>query len=155
MKLEAPPHFNEKHPRVREWLIDIWRWVQLMRYPLEDWIDIWWQGVRGAQALGWIWWCRRLTRDVLCPRQAVRHSPRWTKEARHGSPKNEITKWSTVQQLNFQRCSFTNYIPIVTPKTLPPTGRSTRREHTSQQDVNLHLLCGVSFVTLLLLHWKA
>ena len=40
MKLEAPPRFNGKRPRVREWLVDIRRWMQLMRYPPEDWVDI-------------------------------------------------------------------------------------------------------------------
>ena len=40
MKLEAPPRFNGKRPRVQEWLVDIWRWMRLMRYPPEDWVDI-------------------------------------------------------------------------------------------------------------------
>ena len=40
MKLEAPSRFNGKRPRLWEWLVDIWRWMQLMRYPPKDWIDI-------------------------------------------------------------------------------------------------------------------
>ena len=36
MKMEAPPRFNGKRPKVREWLVDIWHWMRLMRYPLED-----------------------------------------------------------------------------------------------------------------------
>ena len=47
---------------------------------------------------------------------------------RHGYPKNEITKLTTVQHLNVQRCSFTHYSPVVTPRTPPSTGRSTKRD---------------------------
>ena len=43
-------------------------------------------------------------------------------------PQNEITKLTTVQHLNVQRCSFTHYSPVVTPKTLPSAGRSTKRD---------------------------
>ena len=40
MKLEAPPRFNGKRPKVHEWLIDIRCWMRLMRYSPADWIDI-------------------------------------------------------------------------------------------------------------------
>ena len=39
MKLEAPPRFKGKRPRVCEWLVNIWRLMQLMWYPSKDWID--------------------------------------------------------------------------------------------------------------------
>ena len=46
-----------------------------------------------------------------------------------------------MQQLNVQRVSFTNYSPVVTPKTLPLAGKSTRRDtHLSNcKGSNLHL----------------
>ena len=50
---------------------------------------------------------------------------------------NEITILTVVQHLNVQRCSFTHYSPIVTPRTLPSAGRSTKRNtHHNRGDVD-------------------
>ena len=64
---------------------------------------------------------------VLRSHQVVQCGPRWTKE-RGAVTQNEITKLTTVQHLNVQRCSFAHYSPVVTPRTLPSAGRSTKRD---------------------------
>ena len=50
-------------------------------------------------------------------------------------------KITAVQHLNVQRRSFTHYSPVVTPKTLPPAGRSTRRD--THDSIECLLLFGI------------
>ena len=59
------------------------------------------------------------------PRQAVQRGPKWTKE-RDAVTTKLNHKIATVQCLNVQRGSFTHYNPVVTPRTLPSAGRSTK-----------------------------
>ena len=41
LKLEAPVrYFGGQKPSVRAWLVEVERWMRLMRYPLADWVDI-------------------------------------------------------------------------------------------------------------------
>ena len=73
-----------------------------------------------------------LRNQMLHSRQAVQRGPKWTKGG-DAVTTNEITKLTTVQQLNIERVSFNHYNPVVTPRTLPSIGRSTKMGHTSQK----------------------
>ena len=72
---------------------------------------------------------------VLRSRQAVQRGPRWTKRRDAVTTKLNY-KITTVQCLNVQRGSFTHYSPVVTPRTLPSVGRSTKWDthHNSMFD---------------------
>ena len=63
---------------------------------------------------------------VLLPCGAVRSQVDQGEETR--IPQEVDYKMIHSASLNVQRCSFTNYSPVVTPKTLPPAGRSTERD---------------------------
>ena len=65
--------------------------------------------------------------SVLCSHHAVQHSPTWTKEKRHESPK---IKLQNDPQCNnkYTKIIIHNYSPVVMPKTLPPVGKSTQRD---------------------------
>ena len=68
-----------------------------------------------------------LRNQMLHSCQMVQHGPRWTMGRRRNFPKwNYKTNRNAIFKL--QRCSFTHYIPVVTPKTLPSTDRSTKRD---------------------------
>ena len=41
LKLEGPARYSGgRRPNVRSWLVDVEKWMRLMRYPTTDWIDI-------------------------------------------------------------------------------------------------------------------
>ena len=41
LKLEGPTRYSGgRKPSVRAWLVEVERWMRLMRYPLADWVDI-------------------------------------------------------------------------------------------------------------------
>ena len=41
LKVEGPARYSSgRKPSVRAWLVEVERWMHLMRYPLADWVDI-------------------------------------------------------------------------------------------------------------------
>ena len=79
----------------------------------EDWVS------KGLPDLG-----PEKTTDALPPSGAAQSQVDQRRDA--VTHKNEITKLTTVQHLNVQRCSFHHYSPVVTPRTLPSADRSTK-----------------------------